>query len=177
MEIKTVYYKLIKCDLCNIFIAKTSSGVCKIDFDSCKSEFPAWISQNYPDYKIVEVENQLEPELEKQILEYFSGTRKNFDFKINIKLTDFQKKVFNCLLRVPYGSVVSYGDIAKRIGGVKYSRAVGNALNKNPLPIIVPCHRVVDSKGGIGGFSAGIEIKKKLLNLEKENEEGKILSI
>jgi len=73
-----------------------------------------------------------------------------------------------------YGSIVSYGDIACALGGVKYSWAVGNALNKNPIPIIIPCHRVIDSKGGKGGFAAGIEIKEKLLDFEKESIDKKV---
>jgi len=169
METGAVYYAFINFDLCGLYIATTSSGVCKINFENSESEFLSWINQNYPGFKIIADRNKLDPKLEKQITEYFSGVRKNFDLKMDLKLTKFQSRVFNFLLKVPYGSVTSYGDIARYLGGVKFARAVGNALNKNPLPIIIPCHRVIDSKGEIGGFAGGVNIKKKLLNLEKES--------
>ncbi|MGE5474309.1 MAG: methylated-DNA--[protein]-cysteine S-methyltransferase [Ignavibacteriales bacterium] len=177
MKTRTVYYKRMNFDLCDIIIAKTCLGNLNICFDNYESKFLEWIDKNFYGYKIVEVKNQFEPDVEKQISEYFSGVRTNFDLKVDAKLTDFQKRVFIILSKVPYGSVISYGEIAKKLGGVKYSRAVGNALNKNPLPIIIPCHRVIDSKGGIGGFSAGVDIKKKLLNFEKEVTKVKELSI
>jgi len=168
MESGVVYYKFMNVGLCSIIIAETTTGVCKIDFLNCELNFLPWIQINYTGFKIVKVENEIKLEVEKQIFEYFQGTRKKFDLKLDLKSTNFQGRVFDFLLKVPYGSVVSYGDIANALGGVRYSRAVGNALNKNPIPIIIPCHRVINSKGGIGGFSAGVEIKKKLLNLEEE---------
>jgi len=169
METGVIYYRFINFDLCGLYVAETSLGVCKINFENSKPEFFSWINQNYPGFKIIADENNLESKLDKQIAEYFSGIRKYFDLKIDLKVTDFQIQVFNYLLKVPYGSVISYGDIACYLGGVKFARAVGNALNKNPLPILIPCHRVIDSKGRIGGFAAGVDIKKKLLNLEKES--------
>lgn len=167
MESGIVRYKFMSFGLGGI-IAETMGGVCKIELQNDESDFLSWIRIKYPDYKIVKLENEIRLECEKQISEYFEGTRKEFNLKLDLKLTNFQHEVFNVLLKVPYGSVVSYGDIANKVGGAKYSRAVGNALNKNPLPIIIPCHRVIDSKGGIGGFYAGVDIKKTLLNLEKE---------
>lgn len=101
-----------------------------------------------------------------QINEYLEGKRKEFDINYRLEGTEFRKKVWSELLNIPYGEVRTYGDIAKKIGNPKASRAVGSALNKNPLLIVIPCHRVV-GKAGLTGFAFGLEIKKFLLSLEK----------
>ena len=103
-----------------------------------------------------------------QLDEFFNKKRKNFTFPIKfLKATDFQLKVWKELRNIKYGSVATYGEIAKRIGNPKAYRAVGNACNKNPLLLVVPCHRIIASNNKIGGFAGGEEIKKYLLNLEK----------
>lgn len=104
----------------------------------------------------------------KEMKEYFAGSRKAFSVPLSVVSgTPFQRKVWNALRKIPYGSVKTYGDIAKEIGHPKAVRAVGTAVGKNPLAIIIPCHRVVPSSGGIGKFGWGSDIKKKLLDLEK----------
>ena len=103
----------------------------------------------------------------KQINEYFAGKRKKFELPICCMGTTFQKQVWEELQRIPYGETRSYEDIAVAIGNPKAVRAVGQANNKNPLLIIVPCHRVVYKNGDISGFACGTEVKKYLLDLEK----------
>lgn len=104
-----------------------------------------------------------------QLEEYFEGKRKSFDLPFEPKGTEFQKSVWNELLKIPYGETCSYGEIAKRIGNPKASRAIGMANNRNPISIIIPCHRVIGASGKLVGYGGGIDIKEKLLNLEKEN--------
>lgn len=104
----------------------------------------------------------------KEISEYLDGKRKSFDFPISPKGTDFQKKVWSALSEIPYGETKTYGEIAAGIGNPQAARAVGNACNKNPLLIAVPCHRVLGADGSLTGFAAGIEVKKRLLRLEKK---------
>ena len=103
-----------------------------------------------------------------QILEYLSGTRKNFDHieLLDLGGTDFQKSVWKALLEIPYGQTSSYKQIANLIGNPKAVRAVGTACGNNPFLIIIPCHRIVKSDGSLGGFAYGSEVKKKLLKLE-----------
>lgn len=101
----------------------------------------------------------------KELDEYFQGKRQKFSVALDFKGTDFQKKVWRELQKIPYGKTVSYRQIAEKLG-VRAYRAVGNANGKNPLCIIVPCHRVIASNGGIGGYSGGLSMKKKLLALE-----------
>lgn len=109
----------------------------------------------------------LEQEAAKQLDEYFKGKRKNFDLPLNLKGTEFQKKVWEALKQIPYAQTRSYKEIAMMIGNKNASRAVGMANNKNPCPIIVPCHRVIGSNGSLVGYALGLDIKKKLLDLEK----------
>lgn len=102
-----------------------------------------------------------------QLGEYFEGKRTAFNLKLKLRGTEFQKRVWNELMKVPFGNVISYKDLAKKVGKPNGARAVGNAAKENPAVIIVPCHRVVKSDGTLGGFSAGIDKKKWLLEHER----------
>jgi methylated-DNA-[protein]-cysteine S-methyltransferase len=102
----------------------------------------------------------------KQLKEYFNWERKEFDVPLDLRGTDFQKGVWKELRKIPYGKTISYKELAIKMGGETKSRAVGQANALNPAPIIVPCHRVINSDGKLGGYSCGLEIKEKLLELE-----------
>ena len=106
----------------------------------------------------------------EQIEEYLSGKRTIFELNLKLEGTPFQLKVWNELLKLNYGEIISYGDLAKRIDNEKSYRAVGNAVGKNPIPIIVPCHRIIKSDGSLGGFSLDIAIKKQLIKLETNSK-------
>ncbi len=106
-------------------------------------------------------------EAKKQILEYLDGNRNNFDLPLCLEGTNFQLKVWSELRKIPYGQTASYGEIAKRVGVAGASRAVGTACGRNPLAIVIPCHRVVASGGKIGGFASGLDVKRKLLQVEE----------
>jgi len=101
-----------------------------------------------------------------QLEEYLEGNRKIFELPLNPKGTTFQQKVWSCLYKIPYGETRTYKEISLQLGNKNASRAVGNANNKNPIPIFIPCHRVIGSNGCLIGYGCGIEIKQKLLNLE-----------
>lgn len=103
-----------------------------------------------------------------QIDEYFQGRRKSFNLPLQFKGTEFQIKVWQELANIPYGDTCSYKDIAERINRPKAYRAVGMANNKNPFPIILPCHRVIGSQGQLTGYAGGLDIKKFLLQLEQQ---------
>lgn len=102
----------------------------------------------------------------QQLEEYFSGQRTRFTVPLDLQGTPFQLKVWQALQKIPYGKTVSYADIAKQIGNPKAVRAVGGANGKNPVCIIVPCHRVIAADGSIGGYSGGLTMKRKLLEIE-----------
>ena len=123
------------------------------------------IKDNYVNAPSVLLENA-----KNQFDEYFNGKRKIFDLPLNFNgCGDFYIKVYHELLKIPYGTTVSYKNIAERIGWPKGFRAVGLANNKNPLPIIVPCHRVIGSNGKLTGYAGGLDLKINLLELEKNN--------
>lgn len=103
----------------------------------------------------------------KQLQEYFSGTRKYFDIPLDPKGTPFQLKVWKALQEIPYGQTRTYKEIACSIGNEKACRAVGMANNKNPIPILIPCHRVIGSNGKLIGYAGGVKVKQYLLELEK----------
>ncbi len=105
----------------------------------------------------------------RQILEYLEGKREEFTIPIRMKGTKFQQEVWTALLDIPYAETCSYGDVAKAIGKPKACRAVGMANNKNPLPIIIPCHRVIGADGRMVGYAAGLDIKAKLQSIERRS--------
>ena len=105
-------------------------------------------------------------EAARQLDEYFQGKRRAFDLPLKLNGTEFQRAVWNALLEIPYGETRSYHDIAKRLNKPGAARAVGQANHRNPLWIIVPCHRVVQAGGGLGGYGGGLEVKRRLLELE-----------
>lgn len=105
-----------------------------------------------------------------QIEEYLMGLRNTFDLPLDPKGTPFQKSVWNALLKIPYGETQSYKDIAIAINNPKGSRAIGMANNKNPIMIVIPCHRVIGSNGSLVGYGGGLSIKEYLLNIEAKNK-------
>ena len=102
----------------------------------------------------------------KQLKEYFNRERKEFDLSLEIIGTEFQKKVWNELTKIPYGETISYGELANRMGDKNLMRAVAAANGANPIPIIIPCHRVIGADGSLTGYGGGLDVKQKLLELE-----------
>lgn len=114
-------------------------------------------------------ETPLLKETEKQLREYLDGKRKKFDIPFNPKGTKFMKEVWKALLEIPYGETRTYQQIAEKVGKPKAARAVGMANHRNPIPIMIPCHRVIGSNGKLVGYALGMDIKSFLLNWEKKN--------
>lgn len=104
---------------------------------------------------------------ERQLDEYFAGTRTTFDVALDLTGTEFQRAAWHALTRIPYGTTVSYAEQAAMVGSPRATRAIGSANGRNPIPIIVPCHRVIASDGSLGGYSLGLEMKRALLALER----------
>lgn len=128
---------------------------------------------NKDEEEIQQKDTELLVEAEKQLKEYFLGERKKFNLPIKQEGTEFRKKVWNELEKIPYGETRTYKQIAEAIGNPKAVRAVGMANHINQIPIIIPCHRVIGSNGKLVGYALGLEMKKYLLNLEKENKNKK----
>jgi O-6-methylguanine DNA methyltransferase len=127
--------------------------------------FLSWLSSHIGATRAHE-DPQLMTEVVSQLREYFSGSRRAFSLLLDVYGTDFQRAVWSQVVRIPYGATATYGDIAQLVGRPKGSRAVGAALGANPLPIVVPCHRVIGASGSLTGFGAGLDVKETLLRLE-----------
>jgi methylated-DNA-[protein]-cysteine S-methyltransferase len=156
-----MYYCYLNSPIGDLLLAGDDDGLSLIGFPQGKMRHdpePDWIFNEKP---FAAARQQLE--------EYFAGERKDFDLPLHLSGTDFQVQVLEELQRIPYGETTSYGDIAKRIGRPKAMRAVGAANGRNPIPIIVPCHRVIGSSGDLTGFGGGLDTKEALLRLEAEN--------
>jgi methylated-DNA-[protein]-cysteine S-methyltransferase len=110
-------------------------------------------------------------ETERQLNEYFAGKRERFTVKFDFKGTEFQQEVWQALATIPFGETLSYGAIARQIGRPKAVRAVGAAIGRNPISIIVPCHRVIGFNGQLTGFAGGLETKASLLRIESEKQQ------
>ena len=120
-------------------------------------------------WNAVEESHQLLQEASKQLEEYLSGSRMQFDLPLAPEGTEFQKSVWNALLQIPYGQVSTYGKLAEQISKPKAARAVGGACHNNPIAIIIPCHRAVGANGNLTGFGGGLPLKRWLLDLESTN--------
>jgi methylated-DNA-[protein]-cysteine S-methyltransferase len=148
-----------------LLVAASDRGLCRISFDP------------EPEHELEALAKAFGPRVlrssapvdraRRELDEYFEGKRHDFDLAVDLTpLPDFQRLVLEELVRVPYGHVDTYGGLAQRIGRPRAARAVGGALNRNPIPIVVPCHRIVGSTGSLVGYAGGLEIKQALLGLE-----------
>lgn len=117
-------------------------------------------------YKEKTEDDSFQKEIKKELMEYFEGKRKVFEIPLEVEGTEFQKKVWTEMAKIPFGEKISYGELAEKSGCPKGARAVGLACNKNKIPIIIPCHRVVGKNGNLTGFAGGLDIKAQLLKLE-----------
>lgn len=149
------YGKIYRTKIGNLAIYSNSNFITNICFNANKIN------------SAEEKETKIIKQTFKEIKEYMEGKRKTFTIPIKPEGTDFQKKVWKALQSIPYGKICSYKDIAQKISCPNGCRAIGLANSKNPIPIIIPCHRVINANGKIGGFSGGLPIKIKLLEIEK----------
>ena len=162
-----IHYSCLKSPFGPVFVAKTIKGVCLINLSKIsEAEFQSLLRKRFrkkpirDDEKLKSVINEM--------LDYFNGNQVNFKSILDLSIgTIFQRKVWDQVSKIPYGEFRSYKWIAKEIGNLNAVRAVGNAVGKNPVPPIIPCHRVIRTDGNLGGFSSGISLKKWLLKLEK----------
>jgi O-6-methylguanine DNA methyltransferase len=149
----------------NVFVASTERGVRMVDFLTSEKAFLKRLKERFHG-KIIRNDRK-NREVLTQLKKYLKGELQHFDCLWDIKGTPFEKKVWSELLKIPYGQTRSYKEIAETIGHPKAFRAVGNANGCNALPLIIPCHRVIESSGGLGGFGHGVKVKRQLLDFER----------
>jgi methylated-DNA-[protein]-cysteine S-methyltransferase len=168
VEKERIYYDVLpKSPIGPVYIALSAHGVVAIDFSDGEEAFLSWIHKRTGVYPMRSLERMTEAI--HQVGEYLAGKRAAFDLPIDMRfLTDFQGTVLRAVMKVPRGEVITYGALARMIGRPKAARAVGRALGSNPIPIVIPCHRVLASDGSLGGYSGrgGVRTKADLLRLE-----------
>lgn len=156
-----MYYSTFSTTLCPMTIVGDEHGICALHFHSEEGK-RQFIHNN----EWVENTSFFQEAID-QINGYLANTRNNFDLKLNPVGTPFQLQVWEGLMSIPYGSVATYKEIASKLGNPNASRAVGMANSKNPIPLIIPCHRVIGANGNLTGFAFGLGLKKQLLGIEQ----------
>ena len=150
-----------------LLIASSEKGLVRIIFTTEEDPDPfSTLLNEFADTDLIE-SREFNEDACRQLEEYFNETRSEFDLPLDLHGTDFQKAVWNSVAEVPYGQTRTYGQIAEDIGNPGSIRAVGAANGANPVPIVIPCHRIIGADGSLTGYGGGIEIKRKLLVLEK----------
>ncbi len=149
----------------SLLLASTERGLCRIGFDP-EPEAEVERLARIHGLRVLRVPKRLDT-TRRHLEEYFEGKREDFELPTDlVGVPSFQAHVLRELERVPYGSVETYGELARRIGKPRAARAVGGALNRNPVPIVIPCHRIVGSTGSLTGYGGGLDRKRALLQLE-----------
>ena len=159
-KMSAVFYTTFESPVGPLLLAGDSNALRLVSFESSKHAAPPRPDWNQNGAAFAEVIRQLQA--------YFRGELEEFDVPLAMEGTEFQIRVWNALRTIPYGETISYAQLARRIGNPKAVRAVGLANGSNPIPIIVPCHRVIGSDGSLTGFGGGLSTKKKLLELENK---------
>ena len=160
-----VAYDLVETPLGALLVATTDRGVCRIDFDAEPERALEPLAREFG-ARILRAPKSLDPS-RRQLTEYFEGTRTRFDLRVDLRISAaFRRDVMSQLARVPYGTVTTYGALAAKAGRPSAARAVGTIMNRNPIPIVLPCHRVVGASGSLVGYAGGLKRKERLLQLE-----------
>jgi methylated-DNA-[protein]-cysteine S-methyltransferase len=155
---ETLYFTRMSSPINELTIVADAEAIREIRFYAGRNALPVpehWIEGNRVCDRTV-----------TQLEEYFAGERRRFDLPLAPRGTSFQRRVWLELMEIPYGQTISYGEMARRIGQPTASRAVGAANGSNPIPIVIPCHRVIGKNGSLVGFGGGLSVKKRLLDLE-----------
>ncbi|WP_407269994.1 methylated-DNA--[protein]-cysteine S-methyltransferase [Radiobacillus sp. PE A8.2] len=164
-----LYYDELETPIGVITVIASQKGICRVDFGRMKdisTSCNLWGKKHFQSPEFINDQMQVES-VKRQLTEYFIGERQLFEIDLDLYGTPFQKKVWDALYaEIPYGETRSYKEIAKSIHAPKAIRAVGGAVNKNPIAIIIPCHRVIGSNGSLVGYNGGIDKKEHLLRLE-----------
>jgi methylated-DNA-[protein]-cysteine S-methyltransferase len=155
-----VRYDVVDTPVGELAIAATDTGLCRISYgvDGFDDELAAVFGARVLRSPLDDVRRELD--------EYFEGARRDFDLPLDLRVAAFQEVVLGALARVPYGVTTTYGALAREAGKPKAARAVGTVMNRNPIPIVLPCHRVVGADGSLTGYAGGLDRKRLLLRLE-----------
>jgi len=160
-----VAYDVVDTPVGHLFVATTERGLCTISYDPETDRIVDRLARALGT-RVLRTARPVDP-VRRQLDEYFERTRTEFDLPLDLRLTaDFSRRVLQELERVPYGQVATYGELARRAGRPRAARAVGTVMHNNPIPIVLPCHRIVGANGSLTGYGGGLDRKELLLKLE-----------
>ena len=160
-----VAYDVVDSPIGPLFVAATPRGLCRISFEPEPEREEKRLAHDFG-VRILRAPRALD-EARRELDDYFEGERRSFDLAVDLgPVGDFYRSVLGELARVPYGHTTTYGTLAARVGRPRAARAVGTVMNRNPIPIVLPCHRVLGSTGSLVGYGGGLERKEQLLRLE-----------
>ena len=160
-----VSYDIADTPIGPLLVAVTDRGLCRISFDPEPEREAEQLARTFG-VRVLRATRPVDP-VRRELDEYFEGSRHEFDLPLDLRgRSEFSRAVLDQLARVPYGEVTTYGSLAVRSGRPRAARAVGTIMNRNPIPIVLPCHRVVGSTGSLVGYGGGLERKRRLLDLE-----------
>jgi methylated-DNA-[protein]-cysteine S-methyltransferase len=160
-----VGYDVLDSPVGALLVATTRRGVCRISYDADPEAQAEQLARAYG-VRVLRAPSAVD-EVKRELDEYFDGRRVTFDLALDLTAApDFTRTVLDELAQVPYGQVTTYGTLAARVGSPRAARAVGTVMNRNPIPIVLPCHRVVGSSGSLVGYAGGLDRKHALLRLE-----------
>jgi len=160
-----VAYDFVDSPVGTLFVAATERGLARIVYDADPDRELEQLARTFG-LRVLRTPKPID-EARRELDEYFAGRRRDFDLRLDLELlADFNRRVLRELARVPYGEVVTYGELAVRAARPRAARAVGTVMNRNPLPIVLPCHRVIAANGKLVGYGGGLERKETLLRLE-----------
>jgi methylated-DNA-[protein]-cysteine S-methyltransferase len=155
-----VAYDFAETPVGQVLVAATARGLCRISYYG-EDEVVARLADQYGP-RVLRSPKPVDP-ARRQLDEYFEGRRTEFDLELDLEVPDFYRKVLGELARVPFGETTTYGALAKRVDQPKAARAVGTVMNRNPIPIVLPCHRVIGANGNLVGYAGGLDVKRRLL--------------
>ncbi|MGB8003188.1 MAG: methylated-DNA--[protein]-cysteine S-methyltransferase [Gaiellaceae bacterium] len=158
-------YDFVDSPIGPLLVATSKRGLCRISYDAEPEQMLEELARTFG-VRVLRSAKPIDP-TRRELDEYFEGKRQSFDLPLDVELlADFNRRVLRELSRVPYGEVVTYGELAARSARPRAARAVGMVMNRNPLPIVLPCHRVIGANGKLTGYAGGLERKETLLRLE-----------
>jgi methylated-DNA-[protein]-cysteine S-methyltransferase len=155
-----VRYDVVASPVGDLHVAATGRGLCRISYQG--DDLEDRLAHGFG----VRVLRSPLDEVRRELDEYFEGRRREFDLPLDLRVAEFPAAVLHELARVPYGQTDTYGKLAARAGRPRAARAVGTIMNRNPIPIVLPCHRIVGANGALTGYAGGLEVKRRLLELE-----------
>jgi methylated-DNA-[protein]-cysteine S-methyltransferase len=155
-----VRYDVVDSPVGRLHVAATGRGLCRISYFG-----DAWEDELARNFGVRVLRSPLD-EVRRELDEYFEGRRSEFDLPLDLRVAPFHEAVLRELARVPYGHTETYGALAAKVGRPRAARAVGTVMNRNPIPIVLPCHRIVGANGSLTGYAGGLDVKRRLLRLE-----------